>query len=612
MALNLSRNTKVFVSSKNGVGATGGIKTAYISAKGTGYAVGNIVTLTAGSGGGTDAKCIVLTVNSGAVETVGIPNNFRGKGHFTAAADATKGTLTESSTEDYDGNNVNGSGLILKVLSVAGTTTTDGGRIGTGTFKGNEVDTNTFRMGVLDGYSFSQGSDSTDVTISEAGATPNRGQKKFNDSLPPAEWSFGTYVRPFKHGAASFRANGTFDCCENILWAALSGTGLPGEHLNSASPPVFSASVQATAGAGVAVSSNAVTGSLCSFVNSDVHELMKLNLFFALENTTYRLNDAQVNQAEIDFSIDGIAQINWSGNATTIDQVSDPMEDPSKYYITVFDDNGTFAAPSVALLNAARTAGIVHSSIGVISINSDNALVNAAGALITPFGNSDLYAETYNYVDTTGPSDADYLRNKLSSLYLNVGTEQGGGASSNGLSKKTYAINITGGSLTIANNVTYVTPETIGVIDKPIGSFTGARVVGGSLNMYLDTKANGSNQLLADLAGATDLISNEFDMRLFMGLNGTVTTVGGVGEAQEADDFNNAAGVLQSGVEFNMPKCHLTIPTIEVADLISTSVEFSAHGTSLLVGDEMKVKYIGVTTHSQSGYGTTSRAVDSL
>ena len=45
-------------------------------------------------------------------------------------------------------------------------------------------------------------------------------------------------------------------------------------------------------------------------------------VFFALENTTYRLNECQVNQAEIDFSIDGIATIAWSGNSTTIDPVS--------------------------------------------------------------------------------------------------------------------------------------------------------------------------------------------------------------------------------------------------------------------------------------------------
>jgi len=545
MALNLSRNTKVFVSSVNGVGATGGVKTAHVSTAGTAYAVGDIVTLGTTSGSGTGFKVIVLSITGGSstgpVATIGVPNNFRG------AAFAVNETATETAVENYAGtNNSSASGLIVTVDSIAATLTADGSRIGTGKFKGNEVDANTFRMGVLDGYSFSQGSDSTDVTISEAGAAPNRGSKRFNDSLPPAEWSFGTYVRPFKHGANSFRAEGTFDCCENILWAALSGTGLPNATEN-------------TSGSGVFVSNTAVKGSLCNFTESDVHELMKLNLYFALENTTYRLNQAQINQAEVDFSIDGIAQITWSGNATTIDQVSSAIEDPSKHII-----QGTSAATPTS-------------------------------------GNTDTFAETYNYADTTGPSDADYLRNKLSSLYLDADA-QGGGASSNGLDDRTYDINITGGSLTIANNVTYVTPETIGVIDKPIGSFTGARVVSGSLTMYLDTKSNGSNQLLTDLANATDLVTNVFDLRLFMGVNGTVDTDN---EGMEADDFT------APGVEFNMPKAHLTVPTVEVGDLISASVEFAAHGTDLLTGDEMQVKYLAATAHTQAGYlSTGARALD--
>ena len=542
MALNLSRNTKVFVSSVNGVGATGGVKTAHVSTPGTGYAVGDIVTLGTTSGSGTGFKCIVLSITGGSstgpVATIGIPNNFRG------AAFAAAETATETAVENYAGtNNGSASGLIVTVDSIAATLTTDGSRIGTGKFKGNEVDANTFRIGVLDGYSFSQGSDSTDVTISEAGAAPNRGSKRFNDSLPPAEWSFGTYVRPFKHGANSFRAEGTFDCCENILWAALSGTGLP--------------NASNTAGAGVEVTTGNQFGSLCKFDQSDVHELMKLNLYFALENTTYRLNQAQINQAEVDFSIDGIAQITWSGNATTIDQVSEAIEDPSKHII-----QGTSAA--------------------------------------TPTNSSvDTHAETFNYADTTGPSDADYLRNKLSSLYLDSDA-QGGGALSGGLDNRTYDINITGGSLTIANNVTYVTPETIGVIDKPIGSFTGARVVSGSLTMYLDTKADGSNQLLTDLAGATDLVTNVFDLRLFMGVSGTVDTDN---EGMEADDFT------APGVEFNMPKAHLTVPTVEVGDLISASVEFAAHGTDLLTGDEMSVKYLAATAHTQAGYAASGARV---
>jgi hypothetical protein len=553
MALNLSRNTKVFVSSVNGVGATGGVRTCHVSTPGTAYAVGDIVSFANSSGGGSGFKCIVATITGGSttgpVGSIMVPNNFRGAGY--AAAE----TVLENAVEDYDGaNNSSAANLVVTIDSIATTTTVDGARTGTGKFKGNEIDANTFRIGVLDGYSFSQGSDSSDVSISEAGASPSRGSKRFNDSLPPAEWSFGTYVRPFVHGASSFRTALDHDAVENILWAALSGTALPGD--------------AAATGRGVVVGTTAQDGSLIGFTQSDVHELMKLNLYFALENTTYRLNDAQINQAEIDFSIDGIASITWSGNATTIDQVGEAVEDPSSY------------------------------------------MIQGSTAAVPTSGNTDTYAEMYNYVDTTGPSDADYLRNKLSTLYLDADA-QGGGSASNGLDNKTYSVNITGGNITIANNVTYVTPETIGVVDKSIGSFTGARTITGSLTMYLDTKALGSNQLLTDLANATDLVTNSFDMRLFMGAADLVPAR--AGGAARATDF------AAPGVEFNMPKAQLSIPTIEVGDLVSASLEFAAHGTNLLTGNELSVKYLGLTSHTQgstvtgSGYSAadgTSRALD--
>ena len=536
MALNLSRNTSVFVSTGNGVHASGGsVANVDGFTGGSGHAVGDVITCGTTSGTGVGLKVVVSAVNSGAVTAVTIPNNFRGRlfaENETAAQTATTGT---------------GTGFACVVKGAGVDVTSEGSRLPTGLFKGNGTDANTFKIGVLDGYSFSQGSDATDVTISEAGAAPNRGSKRFNDSLPPAEWSFGTYVRPFVHGANSFRVADDHDCVENILWAALSGTALPGD--------------AAADGRGVVVGTTAQGGSVCNFAKSDVHELMKLSIFFALENTTYRLNEAQINQAEVDFSIDGIATITWSGNATTIDQVEEAIEDPSKYIIQTTSE----AAPTSA--------------------------------------NTDTYVETYNFVDTTGPSDADYLRNKLSTLYLDADA-QGGGSASNGLDDRTYDINITGGSLTIANNVTYVTPETIGIVDKPIGSFTGARLISGSLTMYLDTKSNGSNQLLTDLAGATDLVTNVFDMRLYMGVSGAV---GSDGDAMGADDFS------APGVEFNMPRAQLSIPTIEVGDLISTTVEFAAHGTDLLTGDEISVKYLGQTSHTQSGYANTgARAVDSL
>jgi hypothetical protein len=320
------------------------------------------------------------------------------------------------------------------------------------------------------------------------------------------------------------------DMVENILWAAIAG-----------------ASITDTDPSGT-VSDPAVTcdstDADISFVRSDHHELLKLNIFFALENTTYRLNEAQVNQCEIDFSIDGIATLAWSGNATTIDQVTSAIEDPSK---------------------------ALHAKIS--GTDTETKVVT--------------YIEKYNYADVTGPDDADYLRNKLSTLTL-AATKNSSGILDPDASDSTttYDINITGGSITIANNITYVTPETLGLVDKPIGSFTGARQISGNLTCYLDTKANGSNQLLTDLAAATSLVSNSFDMSLFMGGASSAVPV----------------------VEFDIPKAHLQIPTIETADIISTTIEFSAHGTDLLTGDEMAVKYKGSTVHSESGYAESGSA----
>ena len=513
MALNLSRNTSVFVSTGNGVHASGGsVLSVDGFTGGSGHAVGDVLTLGTTSGSGTGLKVVVNAVNSGAVTSVALINNFRGTAFVnneTATQTASTGTGTSFA-------------LVVDGVSAL---TAQGSRLPTGLFKGNGTDANTFKLGVLDGYSFSQGSDATDVTISEAGAAPNRGSTRFNDSLPPAEWSFQTYVRPFKHGTNSHRSSGTHDMVENILWAAIAGKDITGGSESGTSA--------------TAVTCDGTDADV-SFARSDHHELLKLSIFFALENTTYRLNECQVNQAEIDFSIDGIATISWSGNATTIDQVSTAVEDPSKAITVVTDGTETISSAAT-------------------------------------------YTEAYNYVDTTAPSDGDYLRNKLSTLSL-THTKNASGVLEVGASDSTttYDINITGGSLTIANNITYVTPETLGLVDVPVGSFSGARQVSGSLTMYLDTKANGSNSLLSDLTAATDLVNNAFDMSLFMGGGSSSTPV----------------------VEFDLPKAHLQIPTIETADIISTTVEFAAQGTDLLTGDEMTVKYKGLTSHSDSTYTT--------
>ena len=528
MALNLSRNTQVFISTVNGVHTSGGgaIEVDNITG-GSNQAVGDVITVGTGA---SAIKVVVTSVNSGAVTACTLTNNGRGSGAKVDNAD-----LTQSATSGT------GTGFAVKIdgANAATTTTLDGGRTALGLFKGNERDANTFKIGVLDGYSFSQANESTDVTVNEAGSAPNRGSKRFNDSLAPAEWSFQTYARPFTHGTASFRASGTQDFAENILWAALSG-----QTMTTADKDTNSGN---TTNSGISYpDANQVT---VDFSASNAHELLKLQIYFALENTTYRLNECQVNQVEIDFSIDGIATLSWSGNATSIDQLTSSaagaIEDPSK---------------------------------------ANN--VSGSGAGTQAIVTTDV--EKFNFVDVSGTNDADYLRNKLSSLKLSTHVQRGGSASGGLYAVTDYDIAIIGGSITIANNITYLTPETLGIVDQPIGSFTGTRQISGTLNCYLDTKTDGSNDLLKALQGATNLVTNSFDMSLFMGGDNTAL-----------------ASRTTPVIEFDVPKAHLQIPVIEVADVISTNIEFMALGSNLSTGDEMVVKAKGAKIFSETGYAKT-------
>jgi hypothetical protein len=57
-----------------------------------------------------------------------------------------------------------------------------------------------FRIPVLEGFSFSQSTNASEITLSEmqdSAGQSRRGRKSFNDSLAPVDWSFSTYLRPF-------------------------------------------------------------------------------------------------------------------------------------------------------------------------------------------------------------------------------------------------------------------------------------------------------------------------------------------------------------------------------------------------------------------------------
>src|SRR5210317_414686 len=57
----------------------------------------------------------------------------------------------------------------------------------------------TWEIPVLDGYSFSQATNATEITLNEmakSDGTSRRARQMFTDSYAPAEWSFASYMRP--------------------------------------------------------------------------------------------------------------------------------------------------------------------------------------------------------------------------------------------------------------------------------------------------------------------------------------------------------------------------------------------------------------------------------
>src|SRR6056300_954506 len=87
-----------------------------------------------------------------------------------------------------------------------------------GTAIGSITDGVGWKIPVLAGFNFTQDASFTDISLNEAGASPTRGQKRFNDALNPADVSFTTYVRPYiKTGSPA----SNHEDVNMLLWEAL-------------------------------------------------------------------------------------------------------------------------------------------------------------------------------------------------------------------------------------------------------------------------------------------------------------------------------------------------------------------------------------------------------
>lgn len=333
---------------------------------------------------------------------------------------------------------------------------------------------------VLDGFSFSQATNASEITLNEMAGTNSksrRSRQMFTDSYAPAEWSFNTYMRPFvavdgaTNGWEDTGAPDNHHAVEEALWACLAGK------------PSFTASSGSTAAAWSSAITNSTSNMIVDFTDSERTDLQTFTLTFVMGNspnqTIYEISNCCVNEASIDFDIDGIAQIAWSGFGSLISEVD--------------------SVPTVDI------------SEGV-------------------------------------SSTSNFIRNRLTTL----GVTGDGSTFSN-----SYSLVLTGGNITISNNITYLTPETLGIVNQPIGHVTGTRNVGGSFTCYLNAATDSSADLFEDIIEARDIVTNNFGLTFGIG------------------------GGSAPNVSIAMPACHLEVPTHSIDDVVSLETTFHALPSSI-------------------------------
>lgn len=405
---------------------------------------------------------------------------------------------------------------------------------------------------ILDGFSFSQANNSSEITLNEmesTGGVSRRGRRAFNDSLAPGEWSLSTYVRPFTSagsGTATFPSddNGKADgaaevhAVEEVLWAMMVGAD---QYDGTTNYNYTRGSDQADK-----VNTAAAASNTFDFTQSNKSTLGTANIYFVLgdaNRTVIKLKDSIVNEASLDFEIDGIATINWSG------QCSEVLD----FTGSVHEDN-TIPTGSETTIDGTAVA------VGDVWLDADNGhklyVMTTVGAspAATPYVNEKT-------LDTN-----NFIRNRLTTLTVN-------GSATTGL-LSAYSMTLTGGSVTLTNNVTYITPEEIGVVNVPFGHVTGTRNISGSFTCYMAVDTDNR-----DGTGAT---SRDFfeDLR---NLTSTVT--------------NSVALTFQVGgssgnrLELTIPTAHIEIPTHSIEDVISLETSFQALPSAIDGTDDMTLAY---------------------
>lgn len=419
-----------------------------------------------------------------------------------------------------------------------------------------------YKIPVLDGFSFSQATNATEVTLNEM-ATSNgvsrRGRQMFTDSYAPAEWSFQTYIRPFKSGGSGTGNHSAVvhHIVEEALWNALAGSvAVGGSSSASTGGPAFTSDG---------------TDAHIAFTNSNRVKLDTFDLHFEMGNgkanpTIYKIEECVVNEVSIDFDIDGIATASWSGFGKIITDVASMT--------TATIDEGTAAADTNNFIRNRLTDLTVTNDVTTATVNG------ATSSTVTVVLDSGSYPliKAGQVVKgtgvTAGTTVSAIVNNTITlSAAMSIADDTVLTFSNAGMTD-TYTLTLTGGNVTISNNMTFLTPETLGIVNQPLGHVTGTRSVSGNFTCYLNTPSSGASSadLFEDIIEATTVITNAFDLTF---------TVGGTGNTPR--------------MVMNLDNCHLEVPTHSIDDIVSLETTFHALPTSVDAVDEIDLIFVGPT-----------------
>jgi len=440
---------------------------------------------------------------------------------------------------------------------------------------GSVNNTNTWEIKVLDGYNFSQATSTEDISINEAGTTPIRGQKTYNTAQDPVDVSVTTYIRPYDDFT-----NSVVDAPEKILWASLAGSLASGAAVdangNFSSAVTGSAILQRDVG-----TQTTADGMLIDFEESDSNELAKLTFWFQLEKSTYRVDNVNISTAEISFAIEDIAQIAWSGKGTKVTELSSADHTTIGAWVA-----GTAYTPTPAttansfLRNKLSTMTLSNNNISTTTLavgTVTSATVNSITEIGSTFVTDGIIAiGDYIRDSTTGETRViDSFTETTITIVGNWDTTPSGSDSwavyaSNDAAGQNYTIAITGGSLTIENNMNFLTPAELGVVNQPLSGFAGSRKVSGSITAYLDTGVYGTAALLNDILEDINSVSNSYNF---------VLSIGGGSNAKRVD--------------LTLGTAQLAVPTINIEAVIATEITFSGQGSADAIEnqDELTVIY---------------------